>query len=204
MSKYKSFILFFIIIAFGQSIAKAQSPAKNIVFIGGATAFFVSGNELITAYHVIDSMNPNNIAINFNGYTYPARVVKVNQNMDAAKLEIIGYKDVCKQPLVISGKQLFQGTPYTMYGFPANEGAAFTSRSGRIVNPSYSMYSADGRRHWRRPAVHGDSGATGGYSGGPVLDNQTGECIGILTNGSFWGGAYFTSFSALGETDSWK
>jgi len=176
--------------------------AQTILKVGNGTGFFVSPNEIVTAHHAIDTWMTTPLGVEYNGKTYGALVYKYNEHLDVAYLRIVGHSKVCDSPLIISEASLYEGMPYTLYGYPAKKNREFTSVSGVIKDTYYKMFSDTGRRNWRREFVQGSSGASSGYSGGPILDSK-GYAIGVLCNGSRWN-AYFTSFHMLKNHPDWK
>lgn len=187
-------IIFIILFLLLSSISSAQSVIK--IFNG--TGFFISPNEIITAHHAIAGWENKSIPITFNNNRYYAKVSKYNLDLDIAYLSV---NSANKSYIQVSNSPLVVGESYILYGYPANKNRVFSQRAGIVKDLNFKFFSTTGRRTWERVVNIGTSGASDGFSGGPLLDSN-GNAIGVLTNGDIRN-AYFTSFQSLNSSNNW-
>lgn len=211
LDKYKGFflilslglpILFFLPFKFNlipSSISSGGSiEATALVSLGDGrtgSAFLVSPTKLITARHVIETLNENDlVSIEFvksNGKTKTeAKVLfkpKLESN-DYAILELV--KPITDISPISTGDatNIQINDEVTIIGYP---GGLFSSAKAQITNNELSenpiLFQMNG-------------GAWSGNSGGPVIDKKSNDVIGILIagfEGKFKGMVYAIKINAL-------
>lgn len=173
----------------------------QVVCFNRATAFFVSGNELLTAGHCIER-SPE--YINYNGRQYIADIVQPDYQNDIVKLRIRGYTQVCENPLKLSDK-VYVGQKFKVCGFPVSNNSRYMETYGTVNRLRKYIRSITYKKTWNRTAVGGYGIAGHGQSGGPVIDTKTGLVIGVLTNGvASQKDISFTSFEMVGGAPKWR
>lgn len=172
--------------------------AQSIIKVLNGTGFFISPTEIVTAHHAIVGWENKIIPISYDNNQNYAKVTKYNSNLDIAYLSV---NNPNKNYIQISNLPLTIGQKYTLYGYPSNANRAFREKHGVIKDLNFKFFSTTGRRTWERVVNIGTSGASDGFSGGPLIDNN-GKAIGVLTNGDIRN-AYFTSFYSLYNNNEW-
>lgn len=96
---------------------------------------------------------------------------------DNAVLKVSGLPPL--QPLVIAHKDPEDGTPVTSIGFPGDVGDS--SDQSRLQQPSFKSGTASSQQVSKTGVVGTEINADlgSGMSGGPTVDNNTGEVLGI-------------------------
>jgi len=134
-----------------------------------------AGSPIIRQVQVVQPEGPHRV---INQFT-TAQVVDV-QNFDDgdnALLKVSGMPPL--QPLVIADKAPDPGTSLTSVGFPGNIGDS--SDKSRLQQPSFKSGTASSQQVSKTGVagteINADLGS--GMSGGPTVDNDTGEVLGI-------------------------
>ena len=156
-------------------------------------------SPILRVVQVIQPEGPNRV---INQFT-TAQVVDA-QNFDDgdnAVLKVSGVPPL--RPLVIADKDPEPGTPLTAIGFPGDIGD--TSDQSRLQQPSFKSGTASSQQVSKTGVVGTEINADlgSGMSGGPTVDNNTGEVLGINSymvtgsNGSDQNFNFITSAPAL-------
>lgn len=134
-----------------------------------------AGSPIIRQVQVVQPDGPHRVISEFT----TAQVVDV-QNFDDgdnAVIKVSGMPPL--QPLVIADKAPDPGTPLTSVGFPGNIGDS--SDQSRLQQPSFKSGTASSQQISKTGVagteINADLGS--GMSGGPTVDNNTGEVLGI-------------------------
>lgn len=136
------------------------------------TAFAIGKNRLVTAYHVLEGQT-NQLYVVYYGRPYPVKVVAISPNYDFAILSAPTAK--FSNPLKVA-KSTSIGSSVRIYGYPS--GSGFSKSDGQVISLTEEI------RHWwgNRPGGRATAKVRGGYSGGPVVDRNTNQVVGVLTN----------------------
>lgn len=153
--------------------SKQPSPGLPGQSIGSGTAWQVSSNQLVTAYHVVDGAKSMVIAMPDNSYKQ-ARVVASDPSNDLALIQIIE-GTLSTKPLSLATKQPKLGSKVAVLGFPLSDvlGTKVQATSGEI---SKLGGIRDDLRFFQISAA-----VQSGNSGGPLL-NQQGEVVGVVSS----------------------
>jgi S1-C subfamily serine protease len=211
LNKYRSFflilslglpIIFFLPFKFDLIPSNVSSGSAieatalvTIPSIGTGSAFLVSPTKLITARHVIESLNENDlVSIEFvksNGKTKSEAKILFkpkDENNDYAVLELVKpINDI--NPLTIGDAGGIQiNDEVTIIGYPAG---IFSCAKAQVTNNELS----------ENPSLFQmNGGAWSGNSGGPVVNKQSNDVIGVLIaglEGKFKGMVYAIKINAL-------
>ena len=157
----------------------AKSTCKVIVDeIQHGSAFLVSENELLTAYHVIKSSQSPYVKLFFEGETVNARakILRVNKAADLALLRLIDKLKTKRDHLNCTEEIPNLGEEVVWCGFAQLIGEEDISRIrmgwGRVASRPYKkeggiFFEVDGLFN-------------PGHSGGPVVLADTGEVVGVI------------------------
>jgi len=136
-------------------------------FTHGSGFFINSNGHLLTAAHVVSGLD--NVQIRTNqGFTLPAKVLRINENSDVALLKVEGSGF---SHIEINSKKQGQGTDTFAIGTPLDKSLSNSISKGIIS----SYRNIDGV-----PFLQTDTSLNSGNSGGPLL-NSKGEAIGIVS-----------------------
>jgi hypothetical protein len=176
---------FVVVLVFLSTCGVSAQTTDNIIPTRtGGTAFFITGNRLMTALHATD---PADYSIEYKGIRYPYRVIFKNVDQDVAVIQIP--KNACKTPLRLSLSKPALGTGVMCYGWPKG----YKTTAGQIV--AYDSEFTSGGF-----GICGPNNRTGvkttarivpGYSGGPAMCG--GVVVGVCTN--VW---YYSSLVDVG------
>lgn len=153
------------------------------------TAFFVDEGLLLTCEHVVDGRDECEVVPLGREPRRAVVVERVGDAVDAALLAVEPHPDEPPQACVALDDVLRSG-PHLLAGFPRELGAETGLEI--IDTPAHPRDAVDGAPLALQIAP--DTVVTGGMSGGPVVDLQTGAVVGIVRvahhhGGSFGGGA---------------
>ena len=217
LNKYKGFflilslglpILFFLPFKFNlipssiSSGSAIEATALVTTNIGTGSAFLVSPTKLITARHVIESLNENDlVSIEFvksnNKTKSEAKILfkPKEENNDYAVLELVNPINEIN-PLNIGDAGGIQiNDEVNIIGYPAG---LFSSAKAQVTNNEVSENPL---------LIQMNGGAWSGNSGGPVVDKKSNDVIGILIlglSGNFQGMVYAIKINALLEDIEFK
>jgi len=136
-------------------------------FTHGSGFFVDSNGHLLTAAHVVSGLD--NVQVRTNqGFTLPAKVLRINENSDVALLKVDGSGF---SHIEVNDKKQGQGTDTFAIGTPLDK-----SLSNSISKGIISSYRTVGGV----PFLQTDTSLNPGNSGGPLL-NSNGEAIGIVS-----------------------
>ena len=164
-----------------------QAPNGPQIRQGAGSGFVVSGNRLLTNYHVIaEALVPNDVAfvegatvtVNFPGddTEHPVRVVGANPDVDLALLELLDPSAApTVRPVPLGDGDVRVGQKAIAIGNPF--GLANTVTTG-IVSAIGRELPSIGRIEV--PMIQTDAAINPGNSGGPLLDSR-GRLLGVNT-----------------------
>ena len=147
------------------STVKVTTPS------GSGTAFYVGGNQWITAGHVVDN-RPRSITLSNASIRVSARLVGFYYSAANGDVALLSASASGAQPLGWAGR-LPQGTAIAVVGYPRALGVSASITRGYIS------------RLFRQGSIsylQTDSASNPGNSGGPVVD-ACGRVAGILVSG---------------------
>ena len=147
------------------AISKMVPVARVKVGNTSAGGVVIGPGKVLTASHVVHAGWPH--AVEIDGKTYPATVVKDDAESDLA---CVSYDGPTVPSIAVAQSEPAEGTAATAYGFPAG-GAQ--QKHATTLSRRWGNFAAVGLYHSRSPFVPGDSG-------GPVV-NAAGELVGIVT-----------------------
>lgn len=150
-----------------------QTPAAKNSNYGSGTAWQVSNNQLVTAYHVVNGAKSMVISLP-NGDYKAARVIASDPNNDLALIQLTD-STLPTKPLQMASKQPLLGSKVAVIGYPLPDvlGVKVQATSGEI---SKLAGIQDDLRFFQISAA-----VQSGNSGGPLL-NQQGEVIGVVSS----------------------
>ena len=156
-----------------KKVINPQNPATKAPTYFSGTAWQVSNNQLVTAYHVVNGAKSMFISL-ANGETKAAKVIASDPSNDLAVIQIIDGTLVTK-PLQLANKPSLLGTKIAVIGYPLPDilGTKVQATSGEI---SKLAGIQDDLRFYQISAA-----VQQGNSGGPLL-NQQGEVIGVVSS----------------------
>ena len=156
-----------------QSVFRIICPDIN----SAGTGFLHASGKIITAEHVVKNSKDIHVVLH-SGSTVAAKVLATNAEMDLALLDPSAI--LSGATLAISNKTQFQaGTHVSTWGYPAGyPGAQSMLSVGYLAQ----------RLHFPQPSgamVHRwcvNAAFNSGNSGGPLLEIETGEVIGVVSS----------------------
>jgi S1-C subfamily serine protease len=148
---------------------KAPPPATPIR--GSGTAWQVSPNQLVTAYHVVAGAKSMGIVI--NDEIKPAKLIAADPSNDLALVQLLD-STLSTKPLQLANKPPALGARVAAIGYPLTDllGYKVQATSGEISKLSGPH---DDLRFYQISAA-----IQSGNSGGPLLNKQ-GEVLGVIT-----------------------
>ena len=156
-----------------KKVINSQNPATIAPTYFSGTAWQVSSNQLVTAYHVVDGAKSMFITL-ADGETKVAKVVASDPSNDLALIQIIDGTLVTK-PLQLATKPSLLGSKIAVIGYPLPDvlGTKVQATSGEV---SKLAGIQDDLRFYQISAA-----VQQGNSGGPLL-NQQGEVVGVVSS----------------------
>lgn len=153
--------------------SNVTAPKESTNKLATGTAWQVSKNHLVTAYHVVESANEIVISLDDGSFT-EAELVTFDAQNDLAIIKIKG-NSLKTKPLSLATGPSKIGSKLAVIGFPLPEllGTKIQATTGEV---SALFGLRNDPRFYRMTAS-----VQGGNSGGPVV-NQKGEVIGIVTS----------------------
>nr|PZN72590.1 MAG: hypothetical protein DIU55_05645 [Bacillota bacterium] len=151
------------------------------------TGFLIdTGGHVVTNAHVVDGYRECVTVIDDNGTTHQGSVAGFDRNRDVA---LIAVPTLARWPdaLPLSDRRVAAGAPVYAWG-------SAPGRAGKAVVPAEVVETGQSRRiegrYYADLVVFRGAEVTHGASGGPLLDAETGEVVGIVTAGSDSGLGY--------------
>ncbi len=143
--------------------------ASREIYVGYGSGFIVSADGyIVTAYHVIDGADLDNITIVKNGLTYKAKLIGTQIAKDMALLKINA--DFQQTAKIAPKKEIREGETSYSAGFPLELGFIFSR--GVINSPKVKLTIEE-------ELIQTDARVIPGNSGGPLI-NSKGEIIGVI------------------------
>lgn len=144
--------------------------------MSSGTGFFINGDGyLVTAHHVTDDATM--LLVRYNGKLYRAEVIATNKEFDTSIIHI-----KVKGNKYFHLGRYYNGQKIVVVGYPAPQyfGTYIHTFYGQVMlNPPFDCDTSD-------VDIFGDYiTACAGNSGGPVLDRNTNQVIGVLNSG-YW------------------
>ncbi len=148
-----------------------KTPPPATPLRGSGTAWQVSPNQLVTAYHVVEGAKSMGIVV--NDEIKPAKLIAADPSNDLALLQLLD-KSLSTKPLRLANKPPALGARVAAIGYPLTDllGYKVQATSGEI---SKLTGPHDDLRFYQISAA-----IQSGNSGGPLLNKQ-GEVIGVVT-----------------------
>jgi S1-C subfamily serine protease len=157
------------------SVYRVICPKTNL----SGTAFLHKSGNIITAAHVVEKAEPSEILIlGSEGKPISVRSVVNNRDLDLALLKL--HDEVSAKALLISEKKdLAIGSQISAWGYPAGyQGLAPLLISGYVSGVDFENTPSGGKA--ARLVVN--AAFNSGNSGGPVVNIETGEVIGVVSS----------------------
>ena len=153
------------------------------------TAFLTGqSRKLVTCAHVVDSLlkQPLELAgllvVGYKGQFYRAVVNIIDHQHDLAILKIVDKFDVQIEGLKISQREPIQSEPVAWAGFPLGNYLL-----NQLHDPTYNegVIGIANREdaNLGRKYIQVSGVVVGGYSGSPVISKDSGEIVGVVSNG---------------------
>ena len=168
------------------------------------TAFLSDQSKaLVTCAHVVDSLlkQPLELAgllvVGYKGQFYRAVVSIVDHQHDLAILRIVDVFNVTVSGLKISNKEPIQSDAVCWAGFPLGNYLL-----NQVHEPTYNEgvigIAKRADENLGRKNIQVSGVVVGGYSGSPVINKESGEIVGVVSNGPENTGIFMaTSFEHL-------
>ena len=155
----------------GQKQSPSSELDKNKFNYGSGTAWQVSENKLVTAYHVVDHAQQMFLYMP-NGEYKEAKLIASDPQNDLAIVQVTK-GDLTTKPLAISTKQSPLGTRVAVIGYPLSD---LLGRNTQATTGEISKLSGmqDDLRFYQISAA-----VQSGNSGGPVLNKES-EVVGVV------------------------
>jgi len=182
MKKILIFLFFFPLFLYSQTdlsdLVQANKP--SVVFIttydlnskplATGSGFFISGNNIVTNYHVIEDCNTAKIKTSDGNYYKVKGVIAADRDWDIAMLEVELPKSKKINPLKLANKYPKEGERIFVIGNP----------QGIEQNVSDGIISSIQIREGYGKMIYFSAPISPGSSGGPVM-NMRGEVIGVAS-----------------------
>lgn len=139
---------------------------------------FEQKSYIVTCAHVIDDVGRDSI----NADGYPAKIVAIGE-ADGLDLAVIETHEMLDKPVAKLGISGGQGTPFFTAGFRAfGKHFSISPLIGKIsMTVALKSVSYSARiKAWNLVIGH-DGKLHDGYSGSPVIDEDTGFCFGVIS-----------------------
>ena len=168
---------------FNPQNGKVFSDELNIF----GTAFWIKDSDfLVTCAHVVDDVlkSPIELAglliIGYKGKFYRTAVGVVDHVHDLAILIVLDSFDKTNTGLSITKHYPQKGSSVSWAGYPLGNFSL-----NETHEPSYNegVVSISTRQEGLRKNVQISGTVVGGYSGSPVVQKETGELVGVVSNG---------------------
>ena len=159
----------------------------SVVLIGddngpNGSGYYVTKNHIVTCFHVIDGLNPENIILQLRkdsgtNTVHELKIVGVMKNLDIAVLTFKNEEDMgIGKPISFSGKELNIGQTVYLYGHPMMNQYFF---SKGIISKFVNKYYIGDMVY---KAIYTDAVLGPGSSGGVMVDSR-GYIIGMTSAG---------------------
>jgi S1-C subfamily serine protease len=158
-----------------KSVVRVICPKEN----WGGSGFLHKSGKVITAEHVIHPCSEIIIVPN-TGENIKASVLATDADIDLASLSINAPINAPALPISIHESHLNVGAQVSAWGFPAGyPGSAPLLSVGYLAGVGDTKKTTNGKviQQWIVNAAF-----NGGNSGGPLLDIETGEVIGVVAS----------------------
>lgn len=152
--------------------ATAPAPQNDKGGYASGTAWQVSNNQLVTAFHVVNGAKSMGIAV--NGEMKSARVIASDPSNDLALIQLTD-TNLSTKPLVLASKPAQLGSRVAVLGYPLPDilGVKIQATTGEV---SKLAGIRDDLRFYQISAA-----VQSGNSGGPLISSQ-GEVIGVVSS----------------------
>ncbi len=151
------------------------------------TAFWIKDSDvLVTCAHVVDDVlkSPIELAglliIGYKGKFYRTTVGIVDHQHDLATLIVVDSFEKTNSGLSVATHYPKKGSSVSWAGYPLGNFSL-----NETHEPSYNegVVSIPTRQEGLRKNVQISGTVVGGYSGSPVVEKETGELVGVVSNG---------------------
>lgn len=159
-------------------LVTSKNPENRGFGSGFVIYHFENSSWVVTCTHVIDNVG-GEFSIEVNGY--PAKIISTSgsKDLDLSLLETLG---CLNNPVIKLGTFGRDGSPFTTAGFQVF-GNHFSIKQikGKLVqqNKLISKSLLEQIKVWAITML-GDDVLQDGYSGAPVIDDESGVCVGII------------------------
>lgn len=160
-------------------LVTSKNPENHRFGTGFVIYHFANSSWVVTCAHVVNEVG-GEISLEINGN--PAKIVGIGAS-DELDLSLLETKERLNMPVVKLGTHGRYGSPFATAGFQLfGKHYSIKRIIGKLVqqNELVSKSLSERIKVWTI-TVLGDDTLQDGYSGAPIIDDESGYCIGVIS-----------------------